>query len=249
LLAKLQAQAVQANAKLIYLLSLDPATQLVPADRRLIPIEIVDANPPTAALVDQALISGPGVQEMEGLLALIQDSIEKYKGASKYLPIFEVRMAEGGFGAGPGDSLDWDNRWDLGFQARWNLTELITLRDRQRASRAKIHQAHLSYQELRNKLAAGVLSSQGTIINGRDQIKYSEQEVKDATRAYDLSYVRLQELEAATPYTEALLAIQSLARAQSNYVGAIREYDKAELQLMILLGPAASPFAHPHSSP
>jgi outer membrane protein TolC len=244
-IAKIHAQAAGAQAKLLYLLGLDPATQLVSVDRRLVPFDVVDASPPTPMLVNQALTTGPGIQEMEGLLGLIQDSIERSKGASKYLPIFELRMAEGAFGAGPGDTMNWDNRWDLGVQARWNLTETVTVRDRQRVARAKIQQAQLAYQDLRGKLTAGVQEARETIVNGREQIADAERQVHNANRAFDLSDLRLREAFQPTSFSESLLAYESLARAQMNYISAISSYDKAELRLMVLLGPAACHFSKP----
>ncbi|HZU39071.1 MAG TPA: hypothetical protein VFA18_24310, partial [Gemmataceae bacterium] len=40
-------------------------------------------------------------------------------------------------------------------------------------------------------------------------------------------------------YTEALLALESYGRAERSYLETINAYDKAQLRLMILLGPAA----------
>jgi outer membrane protein TolC len=244
-LAKLHYQAAGAQAKLLYLLNLDPSTELTPIDARLVAFDVADASPPTLALVNQALSTGPGIQEMEGLLAVIQDSIERSKGAIKYAPIFEVRMAEGALGAAPGDALNWDNRWDLGLQARWNLTGAFSVKDRQRVARAKIQQAHLAYQDLRGKLAAGVEEARETIVNGREQISDTQTQVENASRAYDLSYRRLREVFQPTSYTESLLALDSLARAQLNYVTATSAYDKAQLRLMILLGQPCPALAKP----
>jgi outer membrane protein TolC len=236
---KLRSQALGAAAKLIYLLQLDPGAELVPVDRRLTAIELVDASPPPADLVAQALTTGPGIRELQGLLNLIQESIERSKGASQYLPIFEVRMAEGGFGAGPGDRLDWANRWDLGLQARWNLTGLATRKDRRRVALAKIQQAQLTYDDLRGKLTAGVQEARESSLAGRDQINLGAAQVRDARQAYELGHERLALNPQPTSYSELLLAIEALARAQQNYLGAVNAYDKAQLRLMLLLGPAA----------
>jgi outer membrane protein TolC len=236
--ARLHSQANGAAAKLIYLLGLDPHADLVPVDRRLIPFQLVDASPPVDELVAQALANGPGVREMEGLLNLIQESMERAKGPGKYLPVFELRMAEGAFGAGPGEDMAWDNRWDLGLQARWNVTELFTVRDRQRVGQAKMHQAHLAYQDLRGKLTAGVQEARDSIQSGQEQIRLGETQIQDARQAYDLTTLRLKEVPQATSYSESLLAIGSLGRAQGNYLQAISAYDKAELRLLILLGSA-----------
>src|SRR5207244_12389442 len=118
-LAQRMVRAQQAaSARLVYLLGLDPCTELIPVDDHLQPFELIDARAPTCDLVTRAVAAGPGVRELEGLLNLLQNSIAKANGPARLLPVFEVRMAEGAFGAGPGDSLTWDNRWDLGLQAR-----------------------------------------------------------------------------------------------------------------------------------
>jgi outer membrane protein TolC len=234
---KLRSQSSGAAAKLVYLLGLDPASQLVPVDRQLVAFDLVDAGQPIEDLIAKAQTSGPGVQELEGLLRLVQDSIERSKGPAKFLPTFELRMAEGGFGAGPGDDMRWDNRWDLGLQARWNLTEPWTVQQRRRVSQAKVSQLYLTQQDLHAKLAAGVLESRETTLEGREQINLGEAQMRDALSAYDLSYLRLREAFQSTSYTEALLALHDLATAKSNYIQAISAYDKAQLRLMVLLGP------------
>jgi outer membrane protein TolC len=238
-LRRLHTQAVGASAKLIYLLGLAPAAELAPADKHLLPIELADATPPTEALVARALANGPGIRELDGLLSLIQESVQKGNGAIQYLPVFEVRMAEGAFGAGPGDSMNWDNRWDLGVQARWNLTEWLTQRDRRRMASAKIQQAHLAYQDLRGRLTAGVQEAREAILDGRELMRLGEAQLTNARRAYDLSDQRLKQNPQASSFSESLLAIASLGRAHINYLSAISGFDKAQLRLMVLIGPEA----------
>ena len=236
-ISRVRSQSSGAAAKLIYLLGLDPAAELTPVDGRLVAFELVDATPSIGYLVDKASRNGPAVREMEGLLGVIQESIEKSKGPAKYLPIFELRMAEGAFGAGPGDNMPFDNRWDMGLQARWNVTEVVTARDRRRVAQAKVQQAHLAFQDLQGKLAAGVQEARETILSGREQISLGESQIRDARRAFELSDRRLRLNPQPSSYSEALLALEALGRAQANYLNAISSYDKAQLRLMVLLGP------------
>jgi outer membrane protein TolC len=53
----------------------------------------------------------------------------------------------------------------------------------------------------------------------------------------------VQTLQKKTPenvtYSQVMLAHQAVAKAQLNYVELLQEFDKAELRLMILLGPGA----------
>ncbi len=72
-LAKLHQQGDAASAKLVYLLGLDPLTQLVPMDEAPVPIDAVDATPEPAVLVERALSGGPGVRaSCKMLLAVLQ---------------------------------------------------------------------------------------------------------------------------------------------------------------------------------
>jgi outer membrane protein TolC len=235
IIRKLRESATAAAAKLVYLLGLDPCSELVLLDRQLAPFSLVDASAPACDLVAQALAGGPGIREMEGLLALIHDSSERAKGPGKYLPVFELKMAEGAFGAGPGDSMTWDNRWDLGLQMRWNLTEFVTARERKRVAQSKIQQAQLTYQDLRGKLTAGVQEAREASLSGLDQVTFSRTQIEHAQKAYERSDYRLRNVKGAS-YSEVMLAIQALGGAQVNYLNATRDYDKAQLRLLVLLG-------------
>jgi outer membrane protein TolC len=240
---KLREQSAAASAKLVYLLGLEPCTELIPIDARLIRLELVDATPPCCDLVSQALANGPGIREIEGLLAVINQGIERSKGPGKFLPVFEVHMAEGAFGAGPGDSIAWDNRWDLGVQARWNLTDLVTARDRERVAQAKLQQVHLTYDDLRAKLAAGVQAARESIRNGDEEIRLDDEQVGKAEDTYKISDERLRARIQGSSYGEVLFGLQGRALAQLNRLQDVRSYDKAQLRLLLLLGPA------PHQNP
>ncbi|HLJ93406.1 MAG TPA: TolC family protein [Gemmataceae bacterium] len=239
LVLEMHEQAARASVKLAYLLGLDPALPLLAADAELVPLELVDVTPPVADLVARALSTGPGIQEMEGLLALIHDSIERSRGPGRLLPVFEVYMGEGIFAAGPGARSDWDNRWDLGVAARWNLTEHLTRCERERLLRAKTEQAHLAYLDLRSKLTAGVYEAREAILSGRDQIHATQEQITQAKRAHKLSDDRLKNNISGSSPSEVLLSLQALSLAQASYLNVLRAYDKAELRLLLLLGPSS----------
>jgi outer membrane protein TolC len=237
--SKLRQQAEAASAKLAYLLGVDPCTEMIPVDAKLMPLELVDAAPPCCELVQQALVTGPGVQEMEGLLGLIHEAMDRAQGLTKMMPVLGVRMAEGAFGAGPGSSSTWDNRFDLGLQARWNLTEYCSARERRRASMARIQQAHLAYQDLRAKLATGVQVSRSEIQSGHEQMLLGQKQIEGAVSAQKKSLDRLKLNVQGSSHSEVLLAIRTVTFAQINYLTAINAYDKAQVRLMVLLGPTA----------
>jgi outer membrane protein TolC len=231
-----------ASARLAYLLGVDPCTRLVPVDDKLIPFELIDASPPPCDLVSKALAAGPGVRELEGLIGVIQGGIAQAQGPSRFLPIFEVRMAEGGFGAGPGDDMRWDNRWDLALQARWDLTGLATGRSQQRLAESKLQQAHLTLQDLRGKLAAGVQESREAVLSGRGQLPFAEERIRHSLGAFKLhNDVRKEPEDKRAIVRELILNIRTLREAEHDYLDTVNAYNKAQVRLMLLLGPTAPP--------
>ncbi len=75
-LSRLHHQGDAAAVKLAYLLGMGPEAMPVPIDPLPTPVDLVDATPPTADLVARALQSGPGIQELQRLLAVIQDGFD-----------------------------------------------------------------------------------------------------------------------------------------------------------------------------
>jgi outer membrane protein TolC len=191
-LAKQRSQAAAAAAKLIYLLGLDPAAELQPLDRRLTPVELVNADRPVSELLAQALAQGPGVREMEELLAFVQQNADRACGAG-----------------------------------------------RQRVVQAKIEEVQLGYRDLQGKLTLGVQEARETIAGGKEQIRQAQEHIDKARSAYELSNQRLNLRVPGSTHSEVLLSLQGLGLAQANYLNVLREYNKAQVRLMVLLGGGA----------
>jgi outer membrane protein TolC len=235
-LAKLKQQRSAASAKLVYLLGLPPETVLVPMDKVLAPIELVDVTPPVHDLVAQALANGPAVRELEGMLAVIQTGIDKSYGLHNLLPSLKVCALEGLFGAGPGSDMTFDNRLDFGVQVRWNLTQLAHADHMRAQARSKQLQAMLNYDDVRGKLAASVQDSRDTIVYGREQIGLSRDEIKNAGESYQQNNKRLLEGLPGGSVSDTLVAIRALEQAHFDYLGSISSHNKAQLRLLLLLG-------------
>jgi len=187
LIARLRQQGDAASAKLVYLLGLPPCTCLVPVDLVVAPVELVDVTPPACDLVAQVLAAGPGVKELEGIISLSQLALDKTHGHNNLLPILQLNLCEGPFGAGPGASLAWDNRLDIGLQARWNLTQLCQTEQKREIIRSRKMQAVYNYEDLKGKLAAGVAEARGAILFGREQIGLAAGQIRNASESYRLA--------------------------------------------------------------
>jgi len=62
-----------------------------------------------------------------------------------------------------------------------------------------------------------------------------------ARLAHDLSEKRIQNFVAGSSYGEVLLSLESVALAQATYISSTRDFNRAQLRLLLLLGPANGP--------
>jgi outer membrane protein TolC len=156
------------------------------------------------------------------------------------MPTVEMRAIEGLFGCGPGSTLDWSNRFDLGVQARWNLTDLFTANEQKRLADSRMTQLHLVYQDVRAKLTMGVQEAQQASLSGREEIKLAEDAMQHASEGYTLSNKRLKSNVPGSSPLEVMGYIRALQAAYLNYVGVVSAYNKAQLRLLVLTGAAGS---------
>src|SRR5262249_43969357 len=155
--------------------------------------ELVDSAPPVCDLVNLALTQGPGIHELEGIIAVANRAVAASYDIRNLLPQVQLNVCEGAFGAGPGGSLAFDNQLNVFVNFRWNITQFCQA-DQQRALiQSRRQQAELNYQELRGKLAAGVQEARDSILHGREQIGLALGQIRSATESYRLNDRRLAE--------------------------------------------------------
>src|SRR5262249_36943783 len=186
--------------------------------------------------------------ELEALIAVCHESIQQADSPVQWLPTFEMRMAEGAFGAGVGASSDWDNRWDLGMQMRWNIADFVRKHAKRAADESQARLAHLSAEDVRGKLVDTVRAARATTLSGLDQRCLAEEQIRAAQRFHELARLRLEK-HVTKSHTEVLQSLQALTQGRLNYINAVRAYDKAQLQLMILLGPDRTACPPPSPGP
>jgi outer membrane protein TolC len=157
-------------------------------------------------------------------------------GPGRFLPVVTAQALEGGFGAGPNGDLTFANRFDVAVQARWNVTGLLTADIQRRIGCSALAQAHLTYADLKGKLTLAVQEARESILSGREQVRLAEEQIKQAQTALELSDLRLREGIQGATYSEVLMSQRAVAAARANYLGVVREHDKAQLRLMVLTG-------------
>ena len=237
---KLRATLDSLSAKLAYLLGVDPTTHVLPEEKTIEAFHIVDVSQPADALVSQALTNGPGIKEIEGILWVIQDGMAKAEGPARFLPEFNFLAGEGVFGAGPNNTMNYANRFDMGVQARWNITNVFSAEHKRQVACTQMSQAQWTYHELRQKLTLGVQEARNTIVASGGLFAKSEEQIREAKKVVALNEKRLEFREkTGATYGDVMLSHKAVSMAQLGYIDLLREFDKAELRLMILLGPGA----------
>ncbi len=124
----------------------------------------------------------------------------------------------------------WDNRWDLALHVKWNLTEALIAHERHRLADTQTRQAHLSYQDLRAKLALGVHEAREACLSAQEQIDLAQQQIKAAEEAFELSNTRLKENIKGRSPSEVLMAVRGLAGAKLSYLQAVRRFRQGAIE-------------------
>ncbi len=234
---RLQGQIDSASAKLAYLLGIDPSVAIVPMDSQMAAFHVVDVNQPADQLIGEALANGPGVREIEGILGAIQSGLGDAQGPGRFLPIFQFQMGEGIFGAGPGGTMDWANRFDLGVAAKWNISDLCTAKHKRQVAMAQISQVQMTYAELRARLTLGVQEARTTSLAAFAQFAAAEEMIgqartvaKNTRLLYDAGNMN------GVLGSAVVQALKGVSLAQMNFVDLMRDYDKAQLRLLAITG-------------
>jgi outer membrane protein TolC len=204
-----QQQIGAVAAKLAYLMGMNDGI-LTPAET-LEPINRVDPTVPVEVLVRQAQENGPGVRELQGLIASIQQGIaEAYRA-----------------------------------QRCCCRTGAPLICGRLQIAQSQLQQAQLALVNTQLKLRAGVEDAFTAVISGGAQLNLASKAIDHAKETYRIMDLRVTEEDPGTAvrnktYDGVLNSIRQLSQAQSNYLTAVSDYNKAQMRLLILLGTYAA---------
>lgn len=225
-----------ASAQLVMLLHMDPSTRLVANWEHLAPITLVDESQSEEELIQQALAQGPGVAEVATLLSALDEQQRQLRRIG-LVPTVSITSGLGAFGGGEGSTLgDFGDRTDVGVSAYWDVLKIMGTKHTREMFASKRRQAVLEQQKLESRLAAGVKVARSRAVEARKMIREAEVEVDLAIQRYALSKKRMEAGLLQMPALEMLPAIGILGAARANYLQAVIEFNKAQVELMYLLG-------------
>ncbi len=223
------------SAELARLLRLDPAIRLQAVDEAPAPLDFVDPTAPLCSLIEQAVAARP---EMSGADAR-RDAAwrrRRQEQVRPWLPHLYAGASGGGFGGGEGsDVTSFSDRTDFDVAAIWELENFgFGNGARQREQQSVHRQANLAVQQIRDLIAAEVTQAYQRVQFRQRQIDVTRPQVESAQQAVRLN---LQGIRGGVLRPiEIQQAIGALAKARTEHLDAVVDYDVAQLQMLRAIG-------------
>jgi outer membrane protein TolC len=224
-----------ASAELARLVRLDPSVTLLPAEDQPVPVSLVGEHEPLRALIEMAMTSRPELDRNE---ALVEETWLRLKAEQlrPWIPNLYAGVSAGGFGGGRGSFMgNFGDRSDFDAAAIWQLQNLgFGNAARQRRQGSLHRQAHLAAEQIRDIIAADVARAYHRVQARRQQIDAAGPQVTAAAKALQLNFDGIRGAELRP--IEAQQAIGALATARGQYIDAVLDYNRAQLELLRALG-------------
>ncbi|MDY3554271.1 TolC family protein [Gemmata sp. JC717] len=262
-LTQSEADTLAASARLCQLLNLDPATRLKPIDGWVVPAPLVPDPTPLPDLLAVAMMQRPelAARRSEVREALYQLSLAR---ALPFSPNVILGFSAGGFGGGsdlvntpPGVVLPSGARGtasrfgNLDGRSDFDAAVFLTFRNlgvgnvaQARAANSRAKQSQLRELETLNLVRTQVAEAHARAAARFLQIDAAERAVKFSSDAFDEDLTRIK-AGAGFPL-EVIDSLRLLGRSRFEYLDAIIDYNRAQIQLWVSVGqPPADALARP----
>ena len=237
--AEAQRMTVLRSTQLARLLRLPPQVQLAPVEEHVLPIDFIDAEIESDALVAMAWQGRPEIAQVIARreAACFRMKNEKYRA---WIPSVQVGASGGAFGGGVSTQFaSAAGRSDVDLIAVWEVENLglgnVAL---QRQRRGELHERVLDIEILRDKIAAEVVAAAADVASYRQQIKLAEEGIRTAQEGYQLNDERIRASEGLP--IELLQSISALDEARMAYTMSVANYNRSQYELQRALGNPAS---------
>jgi outer membrane protein TolC len=235
----LEGQAVTASARLTQLLLLDPVLDLVPADRVVVPIALVNTDVAIDELIATALLNRPELAESR---ALVQQALIAWR-ANKLrplIPTLQVAYYSASFQGGDPGFHNTAYRDDILAQAGWELHN-GGLGDlyRARESRARYNEATFHVLEVQAQVGSEVSAAAKLTITRARSLRSAQEAVRQAEDMWSrLSKAAFGMVAGPRRFDplEALIAEQQLHAARFQYLDEVISYNRNEFRLYWSMG-------------
>jgi outer membrane protein TolC len=209
-------QGDAATVKLAYLLGMGDGVPMA-AEETLAPVDLTDATAPLPGLVRQAQENGPGVAELQGLAAAIQQGIADAQCAQRLcdrtgaaLVCGRLHMAQSQLQQAQLSLVDLQGKLRTGVEA--SVSEILSGRDQ-------------------------IAQASDAIQHAAETYRLTDKRLKEIGDPENLRN---------NTYNSVLQSIQQLTQAHRNYLTAVSAYNKAQVRLLLLLGTYNDCHPKPH---
>ncbi len=246
-LARVQMEQLEAeeevrvsSAELTRLLRLEPEVVLYPAQTVPVPVTLVSTETPLSELIAQGLGNRPELARHRALVAEAQQRLrlEQWR---PLIPNLQVGNSFGGFGGGPNSFFgDFETRNDFDALAVWEVENFGLgngARRRERASEQR--RERLRQIATLDRIAAEISEAHSRAQIKAEQIEVAKTLVVEASEALPLNLQAIRGGQLSP--IEAQQATSQLADARQQYLRAVIEYDRAQLQLLRAIGNPPDP--------
>jgi outer membrane protein TolC len=258
-----EADLLSASARLAQLLSLDPATRLKAVEGYVVPAPLVPDPVSLPELIAIALMQRPelAARRAEIQAALYELSLAK---VLPFSPNVILGFSAGGFGggsnlisspegfvAGNGQRITGPRFGNVGGRTDTDAVVYWTLRNLGvgnladiRGAESRANQSRLRELETVNTVRSEVASAHARVAARLLQIDASEKAVRAASDAYTQDLTRIRGGQGLP--LELMDSLRLLGQARADYMDAIIDYNRAQVQLWVSLGrPPADRLARP----
>lgn len=233
--ARAQEAVDVANALLVEVLSVDPATRIVPTELVVVPLDLVEPDQDPGELLAIGLSNRPELGEARHLVC---EAVNRYE-RERYAPLLPsvlLGLSESSFGGGiGGDVRNSRHRFDFDAVAYWELRNFGFGERAARDERRSVYeQRQLQEVRLMDQIAREINVAHAQVRSRKGQIVVAETAVKAAGESYMRNTIRIKE-GVGLPI-ETLQSIQALDRARREYVRTVVDYNAAQFRLHRALG-------------
>lgn len=236
----LQARAAAVSARLARLLLLQPTIDLRPTDPTIAPVVLIDSACTLDDLIGIALRTRPDLAALRYVVSAAQQSVRKAR-TGPLLPRVVVEQQTGGFGGGVNDYVgQFAARSAVGAGLYWDLQnlgfgDLAVIRER----RAELSQTLFRLTEGQARASAEVTEQAKVAAARYDSLEVARKAVSEASETYrKLRETSFNMVGPRAQYDalEPLIAIQQLNQAQTQYLAAVVDFNRAQFRLFAALG-------------
>jgi outer membrane protein TolC len=235
----LEGRAAVVAARLAQLLLLDPTVDLVPADRVVVPVALVNTDVGLDELIATGLLNRPELAESRALvrLALAEWRANKLR---PLIPTLQVMYYNSSFQGGDPGFHNTGYRDDIMAQAGWEIRN-GGLGDvfRARESRARYNEANLHVLEVQAQIGSEVVAAAKLALSHARTLGHAQEAVRQAEEMWArLSKAAFGMVGGPSKYDplEPLLAEQQLHEARMQYLDEVISYNRQQFRLYWAMG-------------